>query len=128
MDLLHDGLKNINMEEESFFSINRLIEFGMSVSIAQQMVNTMNESINKMQIPGSMNQMNNPQNFYYVILDGKQAGPFSESEVIRLFFEKKIDKNTYFWKTGMTNWLMAENIPSVLKLIALAPPPFIQNT
>ena len=83
------------MEEESFFSINRLIEFGMSVSIAQQMVNTMNESINKMQIPGSMNQMNNPQNFYYVILDGKQAGPFSESEVIRLFFEKKIDKNTY---------------------------------
>lgn len=81
-----------------------------------------------MQIPGASNKTPNLQNFYYVILDEKQAGPFSESEVIRLFFEKKIDKNTYFWKTGMTNWLMAENIPSVLKLIALAPPPFIQNT
>ena len=32
------------MNEDSFFSINRLLEFGMGMALAQQMVNTMNNS------------------------------------------------------------------------------------
>ena len=116
------------MDDESFFSINRLVEFGMGVAIAQQMVRTMNESINTMQIPGSMNPMQNTvQQFYYVIIEGKQAGPFSESELSRLISEKKVSKETFVWKPGMSNWEIAENVPMILKLVALSPPPFDPN-
>lgn len=113
------------MNEDSFFSINRLVEFGLGIAAAQQMVNTMNSAMHNMYIPGSMNPIQNPSpQFYYAIIDGNQAGPFSEQELSRLINEKKITKETYIWKPGLPKWEIAEKIPEVLKLVALAPPPF----
>ncbi len=116
------------MNDDSFFSTNRLIEFGMSMAVAQQMVQTMNSAISNMQIPGSMNPMQPaPAPFYYAIIEGSQAGPFSEQEISRLIAEKKIVKETYIWKPGLPNWQIAEKLPEIIKLVALAPPPFQQN-
>jgi len=116
------------MTDDNFFSINRLIEFGMSMAVAQQMVATMNSAITHMNIPGSMNptQSASPQ-FYYVILEGNQAGPFSEQELSRLISEKKVVKETFIWKPGMLSWEIAEKLPEILKLVALSPPPFQTN-
>ena len=116
------------MNEDSFFSINRLLEFGMGMAVAQQMVNTMNNSMSNMHVAGSMNPMQTvvPQ-FYYAIIEGNQAGPFSEQELSRLITEKKIVKETYIWKPGLPKWQIAEKLPEILKLVALAPPPFLQN-
>jgi hypothetical protein len=116
------------MNDDSFFSINRLVEFGMGVAIAQQMVNTMNSAMTNMNIPGAMNSMQNatPQ-FYYAMIDGYQAGPFSEQELSRLIAEKKIVKETYIWKPGLPKWEVAEKLPEILKLVALSPPPFQKN-
>lgn len=113
------------MNDDSFFSINRLVEFGMGMSIAQQMVNTMNNAMTNMHIPGSMNPMQTvvPQ-FYYAMIEDKQAGPFSEQELSRLITEKKIIKETHIWKPGLPKWEIAENLPEILKLVALSPPPF----
>ena len=116
------------MNEDSFFLINRLVEFGISLAVAQQMVQTMNQAMTNMQVPGAMNSMQSaPQQFYYAIIEGKQAGPFSEQELSRLIAEKKVVKETYIWKPGLANWEIAEKLPEVLKLVALAPPPFQQN-
>ncbi len=116
------------MNEESFFSINRLVEFGMSLAVAQQMVKTMNSAMTTMHIPGSMNPMQPvPQQFYYAIIENKQAGPFSEQELSRLIADRKIVKETYIWKPGLPKWEIAEKLPEILKLVALAPPPFQQN-
>lgn len=120
------------MNDDSFFSINRLVEFGMGMAVAQQMVKTMNEAMNSMHVPGTMNPMQSespqaPPQFYYVILEEKQAGPFSEPELTRLISDGKVMKETYVWKPGMTNWEFAEKLPEILKLVALAPPPFIQQ-
>ena len=113
------------MNEDSFFSINRLVEFGMSLAIAQQMVTTMNNAMTNMHIAGTMNSMQPPQQqFYYVVIEGKQMGPFSDQELSRLISEKKVSKETYIWKPGMINWEIAEKLPDVLKLVALSPPPF----
>ncbi len=113
------------MNDDSFFSINRLVEFGMGMAVAQQMINTMNSTISNMQISGSMNPMHIPSpQFYYAIFEGKQAGPFSEQELSRLISEKKILKETYIWKPGMTSWQIAEKLPEILRLVALSPPPF----
>jgi hypothetical protein len=116
------------MDEGNFFSIDRLVEFGMGLAVAQQMVKSMNESMTNMHIPGAMNPMEKPQkDFFYAMIEGNKAGPFSEQELTRLIAEKKISKETYLWMPGLPNWKMAEQIPEVLKLVALSPPPFQNN-
>jgi hypothetical protein len=113
------------MNDDSFYSINRLVEFGMGMAVAQQMVNAMNSAMTNMHVPGSMNSMQPtvPQ-FYYAIIEGNQAGPFTEQELSRLIAEKKVVKETYIWKPGLPNWEIAEKLPEILKLVALTPPPF----
>ena len=116
------------MNDDSFFSINRLVEFGMSLAVSQQMVQTMNHAMTNMHIPGAMNTMQAAhEQFYYAMIEGKQAGPFSEQELSRLIAEKKVVKETYIWKPGLPKWELAESLPEVLKLVALTPPPFQTN-
>jgi hypothetical protein len=113
-------------DETSFYSIDRLVEFGMGMAIAQQMVKSMNEAMSTMRVPGAGNPINGQQQaarVYYVVLDGKQAGPFSETEIVRLIADKKLSKETYVWYPGLTTWKTAENVPEILRLVALAPPP-----
>ena len=116
------------MNEDSFYSINRLVEFGMGIALAQQMVHTMNNTMTNMHVPGTMNQMQSgPQQFYYAIIEDKQAGPFTEQELSRLIAEKKVVNETYIWKPGLTQWETAENLPEILKIVVLSPPPFPKN-
>ena len=115
------------MNEYNFYSIDKLVEFGMSMAVARQMVNSMNEMIVNMHIPGVMNPMRPPQQetqIFYAIIDGKQAGPFSETELGRLIAEKKVVKETYVWMPGMKEWQLAENTSPVLRLVAITPPEF----
>ena len=112
-------------DDQSFFSTDRLVEFGLSMAVANQMVGTMNQTMANMHIPGAGNPMRQPEKpklVYYAVLEGKPAGPFSDTEVARLINEKKMDKNTYVWYPGLKTWVTAENLPEVLKLIALTPP------
>lgn len=112
------------MNEDSFFSINRLVEFGMGIAVAEQMVKTMNSAMANMHVPGSMNPIQpTATQFYFVIIEDKQAGPFSEQELSRLISEKKIVKETYIWKPGLPKWEIAENLPEILSMVALIPPP-----
>jgi hypothetical protein len=122
-----------NMNENSFYSLDRLLEFGMSMAVAQQMIKSMNEMMANMHIPGSMNhsrffEQSNPNNIFYAIIDGKQEGPFSETEFARLIANKKVVKETYVWKPGMIDWQLAEKIPSVVQIVAITPPKFSGET
>jgi len=116
-------------DEKSFYSIDRLVEFGMGMAIAQQMVQSMNHAMQNMHIPGVSNPMQGNslpvsyERVYYAVLEGKQAGPFSETELVRLINDKKVSKETYVWHVGLREWKTAENIPEILRLVALAPPP-----
>lgn len=114
------------MDQNNFFSIDRLLEFGMGMAVANQMITTMNQAMQGMYVPGVSNcpQPQLPKQMYYAILDGSQAGPFSEEELTRLITNKKINKDTYIWKPGMKEWAKAETLPDVLRLVALAPPAF----
>lgn len=115
------------MNEESFFSIDRLVEFGMGLAVAQQMVQTMNQSMKNMYIPGAMNTMQPIiQQSYYVIIDNQQSGPYSEQEIRNLIAQKKISKETYMWRPGLSAWEKVEKLPEILKLVALTPPPFVK--
>ena len=116
------------MDESSFYSIDRLVEFGLTLGVATQMANSMNASLQAIQIPGARNAMQpnvlaEDQPLFYAVLDGKPVGPLAISELSRLIAEKRVTKETYVWKPGMQDWQLAENVPEVLRLAALTPPP-----
>lgn len=112
------------MDNNFFYSLDRLLEFGIGMGIAQQMINVMNQSMKTMYIPGSIHSL--PQslsNIYYIVVDGCQTGPLRESELMDLIRNKKVNKDSLAWMPGMTTWLPIEQVPEILKLIALTPPP-----
>lgn len=114
------------MDDNSFFSIDRLVDFGMGMAMAQQMVNVMNQSMHLMYIPGSMQSMPQPtlqQHIYYVAIDGQSVGPLNDSELSQLITQKRINKDTMSWVPGMSAWQPIEKVPAILKIIALTPPP-----
>ena len=118
-------------DEKNFYSLDRLVEFGMTAAAAQQMVSSMNYAIKNMHIPGAGNPMQPPQQqdynpaaaVYYAMIDGKQTGPFCETELARLINDRKMNKDTYIWYPGLGEWKTAENVQAILRLVALAPPP-----
>ncbi len=117
------------MNTDNFFSVERLVEFGMGMGIAQQMVKSMNGALQDAYLPSAqatnltgLQQPVMPVSFY-AVMDGRQAGPFNEAEVSRLVAEGRITKGSYIWRAGMLQWEFAENVPEFLRIIALAPPP-----
>lgn len=113
------------MNDDNFFSINRLVEFGLGIGVAQQMVKSMNHALNNTQIPGSQtNPVGPPAKSYHLIFEGSPAGPFSENEMSRLITEGRVKKDSFVWHPGMPKWDVVANVPDILKLVALAPPPF----
>jgi hypothetical protein len=118
----------MHMHTHHFYSIDRLVEFGMEMAIANQMIAVMNQSMAQMKVPGAaMPSGQQPATIYYFVLDGAQAGPFSEVEVTRLILDKKLTATTLVWSPGFTGWREAQQIPAIMKLVALTPPP-IQST
>ncbi len=56
--------------EDNFFAVDKLVEFGLSMAVAQQMIQTMNQSLNHMQVAGTPNDTSwNHAAFYYVMID-----------------------------------------------------------
>ena len=116
------------MDDSNFFSMDKLVEFGMGMAVAKQMAESMNASLAQMPIPGAGKvQDQNYEKVYYVAVDGKAEGPYSLTEMTRLVGEGKIHKETYIWKPGMKNWDLAENVEGLLRLIALTPPPIPES-
>lgn len=117
------------MSDDRFYSIDRLVEFGMSMAVAQQMVQTMNNAMQNMNTQDIQSRLHStPTTSYYVMIEDKPAGPFTEQQVSDLVRDLKIDKKTFVWKTGLPGWVMAEQMPEILKWIALTPPPFQQGS
>lgn len=108
------------MNDDNFASIDRLVEFGLGIAVAQQMTASMNQVIENTRFPGPAVTSKR----YHAMLDDKAAGPFTEVELTRLIAEGKVSKSTYIWRPGMANWQRAEDNAEVLRLVALSPPPF----
>lgn len=112
------------MDKNDYSSVDKLIDFGMGLSIAKQMTETMNSAINNMEIPGSKipKKDNNDYSSYFIEMDGKPAGPFSEIELKTLIQVGKITKSSLIWKQGMTSWEKIQDVPEALRLFLLAGP------
>lgn len=108
--------------DNQFMSIERLIEFGLELGIAQQMVNSMNQSMQNMHIPGSMTTMPKTSKMWYAGINGSPVGPLTESELTRMLLNKELNKDSLVWSYGMPGWKSIKNVPEVLKIIIQLPP------
>lgn len=112
------------MDDNFFNSIDRLVEFGMGVAVANQMITTMNACIGGMRVPGADNPMTSTRQLYYFVIDGKtQIGPCDETEVSRYIELGKLTPDTLMWRRGLNGWVTAKNLPEINKLFMLYPPP-----
>lgn len=108
-------------DNNSFSSIDRLMEFGMSMAVAQQMVNTMNNCMANMHVPGQPTASPQSAAGYHVSANGSVAGPFTLEELGTLAKAKTLTADTLVWKPGMTGWVLAASIPEVNKYLLLNP-------
>lgn len=111
------------MDNSSFFSIDKLVEFGLGLGIAQQMVNMMNQSMQSMYIPGSYMALSSLPPYAYAVVGGQQVGPLTASQFNEMVKEGRITKDTLVWAPGMLRWEKLESTPELLKIIAMSPPP-----
>ena len=116
------------MDDNSFFSVDKLVEFGLGMAMAQQMVGIMNQSMRQMYVPGSMQAMPSPQpvSHIYVAMNGSPVGPLTEETFGQMVISKKVSKDTMAWLPGMGTWKPVGEIQSLLKIIALTPPPLVK--
>jgi len=111
------------MDDSNFFSMDKLVEFGMGMAVAKQMAESMNASLAQMPIPEAGKVPDQSyKKVYFIAVDGKAEGSYSITEMTRLVGDGKIHKETYIWKLGMKVWDLAENVDGLLRFIALTPP------
>jgi len=66
-------------------------------------------------IPGAIN--------YFIVENGKQAGPFNMSELKAKISANQFQKDTLVWKEGMANWIAASEVSDISTLFGSVPPP-----
>lgn len=110
-----------------FSSIDRLVEFGLGLGLAQQMVNTMNYTMNTMKVAGVNAGTTGPIPAgacsigvkWYAVVDNKIVGALTQAELERLIKEGKISEDSFIWREGMNEWKLASDIPVINKIILL---------
>ena len=112
-------------KDNSFNSIEQLMEFGMSMAIAQQMMQTMNHAMQNMSTPHFKNvNIPLPQTIqYFALVNNIPQGPFTEQELSSHILANRVVKETLVWAQGMPGWMEAKLIPEVAKIFSLMPPP-----
>lgn len=89
----------------------------MTQAMAGQMQNNQNNQNTQAPppIPGAV--------AYYVVLEGKQAGPFDKNNLKDLANRSVLTKETLVWKQGMSDWVLAGGQADLQDLWTMTPPP-----
>lgn len=109
-----------------FSSIDRLMDLGLSMALARQMVETMNSVNTTVHYPGActstpqIGEKGEEARCWYAVIDSKQAGPLSEAEISSLIAKNLLDSHTLLWRPPMPGWLPATDIPEIYRLLLLA--------
>lgn len=100
---------------------------GMGFAMAQQMANSMmNPQNNQNQNQNNQQQTPPPpppQLMIYVADGGQQKGPFNLDQLKQMIVDGTLQKSTFVWKQGLSNWLPAEQLPETAQLFSQVPPP-----
>ena len=110
------------MTEDSGSFIERMMELGIGMSMIQQMPAMINSVMPQpnAQVTAPPPPPTKEQSQVYIAVDGTQAGPFSDEELVKLVQNDLLVPETLVWKTGMSAWTPAAQVPEVNKFFFLA--------
>lgn len=111
------------MNDDSFRPIERLIEFGLSMNVAQQIASSVSSAMQTVTLPGEGRLQKKADTSFYLAINGKAAGPFTQDDINSLILNNHLSKDSLVWMSGMPEWKKAQDVPAVLRLILIAPPP-----
>jgi hypothetical protein len=117
----HDDCRDSGSTMERFMEMS--IGLAMGRQMAEAMGQTMDKTVSQNPAREASPAGQGQNRLYYAAIDGRQAGPFSETELVRLINDKKIVRETLVWHQGMAQWKAAQDVPEILRIITLAPPP-----
>ena len=60
---------------------------------------------------------------WYLGVGGQQAGPYDEAALAAQASSGALTRSTLVWKTGMAQWLPAEQVPELAGVLGSVPPP-----
>jgi len=61
---------------------------------------------------------------WYIAQDGQSRGPFSKSQLIDMARSGQINRDTYLWRDGFSDWKRAEEAsPDIFSMVPPPPPP-----
>ncbi|TNC02412.1 DUF4339 domain-containing protein, partial [Paracoccus marcusii] len=60
---------------------------------------------------------------WHVAIDGAAAGPFAQSDLLRLVAEGRLTPATLVWTEGQDGWLEAGQVPALATILGATPPP-----
>ena len=110
------------MEDSGKF-IEKMMELGIGLSVIKSMPDLMNGMMAPMAASGHSQSAPPPVQSggeLYVAIDGMQAGPFSENDMIRMIQNGIVVPSMLVWKAGMSNWTPASQVPEVNRLFLLS--------
>lgn len=107
------------MEDSSSF-IEKMLELGIGMSMIKQVPDIMSGCLPSQKSDQGQTQPPLVQSLTYLVVDGTQAGPFSNDELVRLIQNDMLKKDTLVWKEGLPNWVAASNVPEINKLFVVA--------
>ena len=110
------------MAEDSGSFIEKMMELGIGMSMIQQMPAMINSVMPQ---PNAQGTTPTPppikeQSQAYLAVDGTQAGPFSDEELVKLAQNSLLTPETLVWKAGMASWMPASQVSAVNKLFILS--------
>lgn len=112
----------MNTNNESYYSVERLVEFGISMAVAQQMISGFQQAMAQSSPAQALPQQ--PVNrVYYAIVNDAQVGPLSYHDIIRMVRERELHAGTLLWTPGNPSWLPASSFAEIMTIVAAAPPP-----
>lgn len=106
------------MADDSMF--DKMVEMGMGMAMVNQIPRMMGSVITPQecaQTPPPVSQSNKLE--MYASINGSPSGPYTEDEFIILIQKGLVNNQTLVWKSGMTSWLPAKQVPEAGKLIIL---------
>ena len=124
---VHQGLSShylndLAMAEDSGSFIEKMMELGIGMSMIQQMPAMINSVMPQPNVQGTTPTPPpiKEQSQTYLAVDGTQAGPFSDEELVKLAQNSLLTPETLVWKAGMASWMPASQVPAVNKLFILS--------
>jgi membrane protease subunit (stomatin/prohibitin family) len=112
------------------------VGLGMGMAMGQQMANALGRSQSQQEQPGQAGQAGQQSQApagppplpgqeaqWYLGVDGRQEGPLTTIALAEQARAGTLTPTTLVWKTGMSGWTAAKDVPEVAAVLGAAPPP-----